>query len=99
MRQIVSYIWARQFFEPGGNAGRGKRVFEQNKCAACHNDPSSGAPSLAARKQGYTAIGMTAVLWEHGPQMLERMRRKNLAWPRFDGSQMQDLIAHLNTLK
>jgi hypothetical protein len=28
--------------------------------------------------------------------MLDRMQSKKIPWPRFDGSQMSDLIAYLN---
>ena len=39
---------------------------------------------------------MVSVLWRHGPRMLDLMRTKGLQWPRFDGSQMADLIAYLH---
>jgi hypothetical protein len=39
------------------------------------------------------------VLWEHGPRMLERMREKNIAWPRFNTQEMRDLIAYLQTTR
>ena len=98
MRQIVSYVWARQFFQERGNPERGKRVFEAKNCATCHNDASSGAPSLAGRGP-FSDISMVAVLWEHGPRMLERMRERQLAWPEFTAPQMSDLIAYLNSLR
>ena len=41
MRQIVTFIWARQFFQHGGNSVRGKNVFTAKKCVTCHGDPSS----------------------------------------------------------
>jgi hypothetical protein len=31
--------------------------------------------------------------------MLDKMKAKSLAWPRFDGTQMADLIAYLNLSK
>jgi hypothetical protein len=36
------------------------------------------------------------VLWHHGPQMLDQMKTKGIAWPRFEGSDMANLIAYLN---
>jgi mono/diheme cytochrome c family protein len=98
MRQILGYIWARQYFRGEGSAARGKMVFEQKACASCHNDPSSGAPKLTRGKEGYSAITMISVLWGHGPRMLELMEQKKISWPRFTASQMADLIAHLNSL-
>lgn len=96
MRQIVAYLWARQFYAGEGNSGRGKRVFEQKRCSVCHNDPASGAPNLSASKGQYSAPRMVSVLWRHGPRMLERMKERGIQWPRFDRTQMADLIAYLN---
>ena len=40
---------------------------------------------------------MVSVLWQHGPAMLARMKDEKLAWPRFSGPEMADLIAYLNS--
>src|SRR5690348_10811377 len=90
MRQILSFIWAKQYFRGDGNADHGKKIFSEKGCASCHNDPSSGAPKLARGKDGYSDITMISVLWSHGPRMLERMNEKKIAWPRFTGPQMAD---------
>ena len=71
MRQILAYVWARQYFSGEGSVSRGTKVFIDKSCATCHNDASSGAPKLSKRQDGYSAIFMVSALWEHGPQMLE----------------------------
>jgi cytochrome c551/c552 len=96
MREIVSYLWAGQFFEDAGNAGAGGHVFATKRCVVCHDDPSSGAPRLAGTGRSYSAASMVAALWHHGPQMLDQMKTKNIAWPRLGGSEMANLIAYLN---
>ena len=98
MRQILGYLWARQYFHGQGNAERGKTVFSEKSCGTCHNDPASGAPKLAKGKDTYSDITIVSILWEHGPGMLDQMTQKHLAWPRFTAQQMSDLIAYLNTL-
>ena len=98
MRQLLGYIWARQYFRDGGNAGAGKKVFAEKNCAGCHNDPSSGAPQLGKNPEGYSDITIISVLWRHGPAMLDRMKQRNIPWPRFTGPQMSDLIAYLGSL-
>jgi mono/diheme cytochrome c family protein len=98
MRQILAYVWARQYFAGTGNAEHGKRVFTEKNCAVCHNDPSSGAPNLAGKKASYSDITMVAALWDHGPRMLTEMESRKLPWPRFTADQMSDLIAYLNSL-
>ena len=98
MRQILGYIWTRQYFRGNGEAARGKQVFTAKSCAACHNDPASGAPQLSKSAEGYSDITIISALWEHGPRMLDLMTERKLAWPRFTAQEMADLIAYLNSL-
>ena len=100
MRQIADYIWFSRTIEGAGEVGRGAQVFAAKKCGVCHDDPASGAPSL----QGLTANGkyfsgasMVSALTRHGPAMLDKMREKHVAWPRFSTGEMSSLIAYLNT--
>jgi mono/diheme cytochrome c family protein len=97
MRAVITHLWTQQLLEEAGRPVRGKQVFAGKQCASCHNDPSSGAPGLAGRKGAFSAISMVSVLWLHGPQMLDRMTEKSMAWPRFTERQMSDLIAYLNS--
>ena len=98
MRQIVSYIWARQYFTGSGSAERGKKVFTGKKCTTCHDDSGSGAPKLGKGKDAHSDITMVAALWGHGPRMLEVMAQKKIAWPQFTAREMSDVIAYLNSL-
>jgi hypothetical protein len=41
---------------------------------------------------------MMSVLWRHGPAMLDRMKQRKQAWPRFTAEQMGDVIAYLGSL-
>jgi len=94
MREIISYVWAEQFFRDSGSAAAGERVFAAKHCASCHNDPASGAPKLSGRS--FDSATMMSALWHHGPNMLDQMKAKNINWPRFEGRQMSDLLAYLN---
>jgi len=96
MREIASYLWAEQFFADEGSAAQGGRVFTAKHCATCHNDASSGAPKLIGAGRSFTAATMVSALWYHGPQMLNLMKTRNIAWPRLDGRDMANLIAYLN---
>jgi mono/diheme cytochrome c family protein len=97
MRELLSYLWAKQFFENSGDAAGGKRVFSAKRCASCHEDAASGAPQLAGRGRQFSGAFMVSALWHHGPAMLEQMKSKNITWPRFDGREMADLIGYLNS--
>ena len=95
MREITSSLWATQFFQDAGDAAAGRRVYVAKKCAACHEDSTSGAHRLP--QSTFSASTMVSALWHHGPQMLDQMQAKRIAWPRFEGAQMSNLIAYLNS--
>jgi mono/diheme cytochrome c family protein len=97
MRKIVAYIWERQYLGPPGNPGRGARTFEAKRCVVCHNDPQSGAPKLPSGNVGYTTSSMIHVLWTHGPQMLDKMKQKGLAWPHLSADDVSNVVAYLNS--
>ena len=97
MRELVSYLWAGQFFKDSGNPAAGERVFTSKHCATCHNDASSGAPTLTGTGQSFTGTTMVSALWHHGPRMLDQMQGKGIAWPHFDAQEMSNLIAYLDS--
>ena len=99
MRRLVGYLVATQFFDERGDPGHGKRVFESKRCTLCHDDPSSGAPDRSVMSGTMTSFGMVAALWKHGPVMLNAMRQRNIAWPRFNGPEMADVSAYLHGLQ
>jgi mono/diheme cytochrome c family protein len=98
MRQILSHVWARQYFAGGGSAARGKSVFAEKTCGSCHDAAGRGAPKLSKGKDAYSAVSIVSSLWMHGPRMLERMQANRQAWPQFTSQQMADLIAYLNAM-
>ena len=99
MRDLLSYIWANQFLSVNGIPDRGKKLFTAKRCAACHDDPSSGAPDLSKLQEPVNGSTMVSVLWRHGPQMLEQMNRKRIKWPHFEANEMADVISYLNSLR
>jgi cytochrome c2 len=99
MSNLVAYLFAQRYFEKQGNAARGARVFETKGCASCHERlrRETGAPDLAVANERYSPITVAASLFRHGPAMLERMEKQNVSWPRFTATEMEDVIAFLNS--
>jgi mono/diheme cytochrome c family protein len=100
MQQLLSYLWMRQFIYPAASEARGKRVFRQKHCVDCHEGGRHGAPPLPGQGRKFSEVTIISALWRHGPQMLQRMRQANIAWPRFnDPEQVADLLAYLNSVQ
>jgi mono/diheme cytochrome c family protein len=100
MRQLLSFLWMRQFVYPGGDIAQGKRIFTERKCADCHAGGAHGAPQLPGQAHKYSEVSIISALWHHGPQMLNRMKQAGIGWPQFRNSQeVANLIAYLNSVQ
>jgi mono/diheme cytochrome c family protein len=96
MRQILSYVWASQFFEPSGDVANGRKIFVADNCAACHENALVPSPKLPSSGRRYSVVSMVPVLWKHGPVMLQRIEQKDLPWPHFQKNDIADLAAYLS---
>ena len=99
MADLVAYLFAQRYFAEPGNAAAGERVFQTKQCALCHEleRALTGAPDLTLSLERYSPITMTRALWTHGPGMLRTLEDRDLDWPVFEGAEMTDLIAFLNS--
>ena len=96
MREVVSYYWAKPFFESSGNASKGRRLFNSKRCVDCHLRGAGPGPVPTDKAGMWNGITMVSALWRHGPAMLNEMNRRKIAWPTFRSGEMTDLIAYLN---
>jgi cytochrome c551/c552 len=94
MGTLLSYIWARHLFETQGDVGRGKKVFRDRSCAACH--AGGQAPRLSGE---FDILRITSALWNHGPAMLQQMKSRGIPWPQFNDKDMADLVSYLNSTR
>ncbi|HYW46389.1 MAG TPA: c-type cytochrome [Bryobacteraceae bacterium] len=100
MRQLLSFLWMRQFVSPGGDIAEGKRVFSERRCGDCHFGGAHGAPQLPGQARRYSEVTIISALWQHGPQMLNRMKQAGIGWPQFGNPQeLANLIAFLNSVQ
>ena len=81
-----------------GNPMAGRALFESKDCARCHLPGLEGrrvGPDLLSAVWYKTATEMAAVMWNHGPAMAEAARETGTAMPRFQGTEMADILAYL----
>ncbi len=86
-----------------GSARTGAALFQKKGCASCHI-PAAGqarqAPDLAADVSGRSRPDqLVTVMWNHSPQMWERMQAQKLVQPTFSEQEMADLLAYVYTLR
>jgi len=98
MNHLISYIYSLAYVGQLGDPKRGAAVFEQKRCVSCHGLPGKKeqklGPDLATVAMD-SPLGVIPAMWNHAIQMEGKMKEKQVAWPRFDGSEMTDLQAYL----
>jgi cytochrome c2 len=84
------------------NPDAGRRLFAAKGCAHCHGAAGSGSasgPDLRAATQRLQVSEIAGRLWNHSAQMAAAMRARSILFPRFQGTEMADVIAYLYYLR
>jgi cytochrome c2 len=95
MADLVAYLFSTRYFDEPGNVEKGKGVFIKNHCNLCHKKGAKEG-DLSRLKGEMSPIFMAQAMWNHGPKMLERMRKAKVPWQKIDGREMVDLMGYLN---
>jgi len=95
MADLVAFLFSTQYFDEPGNPEEGKKVFAKKQCNLCHSK-STKTPNLSLLKGQISPILMAQTMWNHGPEMLEKMRKAKVPWRKIDGKEMADLMEYLN---
>jgi cytochrome c2 len=100
LADVIAYLYYLRFEETGGNRQVGKDLFTSKGCIRCHGaeaDPPIG-PDLSRSPVAATSLGLTTAMWNHAPGMFERAQQAGIPWPLFQGDEMRDLAAYLQSL-
>jgi mono/diheme cytochrome c family protein len=81
--------------QPVPNPARGAEVFRDKKCAACHGGARGRAPDITRSALSKTVSEITGLLWNHSTAMGAEMAARGVPFPRFERTEMSDLIAYL----
>lgn len=104
MSNLIAFLSAYQYYlaqlgKPGDPA-KGEKYFQEKSCIRCHSFEEAWekpGPSLKNYKNRYSLIGMAQIMWNHGPDMEKTMAELKIKRPKFQGDEMIDLLAFLQT--
>jgi len=97
---LLAFLYVTRYLDEPGSALAGRKVFANLGCSQCHAVRGEGpkvGPDLTSVGAD-TPITWTQTMWNHAPQMEVRMRAMKLDWPRFEGSEMNDLLAYVRSV-
>jgi mono/diheme cytochrome c family protein len=95
---LVGFLYTLNYFDLPGSADAGARLFSEKRCIICHTVRGKGGvvgPNLDHLRQFRSPIFVASAMWNHGPQMAERMKERGIERPTFTGKELRDLIAYL----
>ncbi len=84
------------------NPNTGQRLFATKGCTRCHGAAGGGTrfgPNLRLATQRLQVSEIAGQLWNHSFRMTAAMGARGLAFPRFQGTEMADVIAFLYYLR
>jgi cytochrome c len=81
--------------QPLPSPSRGAVVYRTKQCAACHDGGRRRGPDITRAALSKTASEITGLLWNHSYAMGASMTAGGVPFPRFSGSELSDLVAHL----
>ncbi|MEE9569389.1 MAG: c-type cytochrome [Candidatus Binatia bacterium] len=102
MSDLISYLYFLQFIDAPGDAQKGKRLYNQRGCSACHGALGGGGaagPNLAMPGKLETPLEVITAMWNHATKMEEKLQELSVAWPILKGGEMADLIAYLLSVR
>lgn len=97
---LFAYFYSLRYFEPPGDAARGKRAFEAKRCVECHPlgkdaSPVAGAPPVSQWPSIADPMIRLEAMWNHAARMSQEMQKRGIRWPRFRPQEMADLWVFL----
>jgi mono/diheme cytochrome c family protein len=95
---LFAAFFAVRYFEPPGDAGRGKQLFHTKSCDGCHGLTQSPVAAAKPVSEWSTLPGpvtMVAAMWNHSPAMWSELSKKKASWPSLNAQEMTDLLVYL----
>jgi len=95
---LFAFLYTARYVDEPGDATRGERLFATKGCARCHGRPATETaigPDLSTVKGVDTPIVWAQTMWNHAPKMEVRMEQLGVPWPKFEGTEMNDLLAYV----
>lgn len=101
MAHLFAFLYTARYVDESGDKQRGRRLVATKGCNRCHSVVGAGGqigPDLSAVNGVDTPIRWTQAMWNHAPTMESKMQKLHIPWPKFEGSDMNDLLAYMREI-
>jgi cytochrome c2 len=98
--EITAYLYFLRFFDKAGDAASGEYIFALKGCNSCHpvsGRGKDGGPGLDEFPRNASPVFLSKAMWNHSLKMMARMLQIGKQWPDFNGTEMMDTLAYIQT--
>ena len=98
---LFAYLYTARYVDEPGNESKGEQLFAKKGCIQCHAIHGQGGtvgPDLSSFSDKETPIAWTQAMWDHAPAMQDEAAKRGIAWPKFEGSEMNDMLAYIRSV-
>jgi mono/diheme cytochrome c family protein len=95
---LFAYFYSLRYFDPPGDAARGKDVFISARCSSCHAQEGGIGPLVSKWRAATDPVEWAQRMWNHTGAMTEQARKAGIQWPRLTVQQMVDLMVYVQNL-
>jgi len=98
---LFGYFYATRFFEKTGDAGRGKRFFNQGGCAGCHGLSKALKTNIRPVSEWEVLadpVALAEAMWNHRSGMLAESGAVRVRWPDLTAQDLADVLVYLRNL-
>jgi mono/diheme cytochrome c family protein len=98
---LFAFFVSARYFEPRGDAGRGKQLFASKDCADCHgitDSKSSGAPPVVKWESLADPVVLVQQMWNHSATMTAALSRRKIGRLMLAPQDLTDILVYLQNL-
>jgi cytochrome c2 len=95
LADVISFLYFMGYRGRPGSAARGAELFAAKGCGVCHEAEAGRGPDLVDLHADDDAVGLSAAMWNHAPEMHEVMAEYGVPWPKFEEGEMDQVVAFL----
>ena len=101
IEHLFAFLYSVRSLDAPGNPERGKQLLNAKGCVRCHKIGGVGGkigPELTKGGWYVNPVQWAQEMWNHSETMEEAMREQGMAWPRFEGEDMADLLSYIRSV-
>ncbi len=99
-QRLQTFLGFLRYLGGSGNVSRGKQLFRKDRCGKCHSigNKKSTAIRLDKLKVYPSPLYLAQSMWNHSPQMHQRMHAMGIVGPIFTPNDIANLSAYLREI-